>query len=682
MGTVDSGFFEALTGPLQASNTIQQSRDAQKVQQLQLQEQEFQLQQKEAERQQSLQTELKQATEEAHQAIFNNSGFKRDKDATDYGNWHQNYSGFADIEQILKQYGSVSNAKMHGNLNEALMVYKQRVQTASSDPTKGNPILLRANNNKLALEQYKKYALNPKYGKLLTSNSHQRFEDWENGLTDNFEYTGVRRDYLDETSVAFDKSQKLDLDSVVTENFSSIAIDMERDLGRPSNTFSFEDMKSWLGKELAYDDSNQRFAGQAIYGEKVIETDYATELLTGIEASGKMGLRTGNDVFDLMSNGKSVTDAFDSMMSINWDRLGGYDKNSQMHSTMGYTSPSKGLQVMGSSRILGNDRNLETALTNSWAGTYDDKKTPRYNSQKRQVYGVAMKDLYDRRGHKITDSDIASMNITGKDLWQESETDDLRLTGYYIALEGKNKDGDTFLLTDVANESDMNKLKEQYGDIQFDYVMVAELMDDDLGPDDAYYKKIDMSQTSMRSSINKNIDPEELNTTLNQMADYDQKVSQAAYATKQKLAREAVLVKQMNLQSSSQLEETISSYDNSLAIGLGTAGVQSRKIQQAIPMLIADLYVASQQQKEFPVTIEKDAQGNATKIANNSYELMSFRAEQLKMGLIKKMPGFEAMLDAIKTGNYDKYRRTTMEGARYAEAKQISKDISQYYNYK
>ena len=50
------------------------------------------------------------------------------------------------------------------------------------------------------------------------------------------------------------------------------------------------------------------------------------------------------------------------------------------------------------------------------------------------------------------------------------------------------------------------------------------------------------------------------------------------------------------------------------------------------------------------------------------------------MGLIKGMPGFESMLEAIKTGNYDAYRKSTMDSKSYNASKKISKGISQYYN--
>ena len=681
MSTVDYGFFNALTGPLQSANNIQQNRDAERVRQLQLQQQEFQLQQAESLRQEELQKQLNLASQDAHNEIFVNNAFKREKDAVDYQKWYQNYSGFGDIQQILKQYSTMAQAMQDPRLKEAIDVYKQRVSTPSEDPTKGNPILFRAKQNFEALEQYKKYALDDKgYAKFLTSNSHQRFQDWQDGKTDRFIYTGTRGDYLDEAAKPRNKSEKIDIDDVLYENEHSIATDMARDLNMPQGTkFSHQDMRSWLARELNYDFSNQRFGDQVIFGQQEIDTDYATEVQTAIDATGKRGLRTGQDIFNLMDQGVSFKQIFDNEMSLNWDRLGGYDKNSGVHSTM-RSKVSKSMEIMAGGRVLGNDRNLETALTNSWAGTYDDGKTPRYNSQNRQVYGVEMEGLYDRRGHKITDQDIASTWFGGKDLWQESERDDLRLTGYHIALEAKNKDGDSFLLTNVKSEDDMAKMREQYKDVVFTPVMVAELIDDDLGPDDAYYKKVEMGLPSIQAAINRNIDPEELNATLNQMADYEQDVEQKSYQAKQQLARQAVLIKQMNLPDEATLGQVVSAYDQSLTIGLGTAGVPASKIQAAIPMIIADLYVNSRKQKEFPVVVESDPQGNPIKVANDAYELMAYRTQQLKIGLIRKNTGFEAMLQAIREGNYDAYRKSTMDKSTYNASKQLSKGISQYYN--
>ena len=681
MGSLDYAFFEAMTGPLAAANNIQQNRDAQKIQQAQIQEQQLQIQQNEQKRRDAIQGQINLISQAATDEIFKNKTFARQKDADDYSAWFENFSGYRDIEAILKQYGSTSQAMQDPKLKEALDIYKQKVTTPSEDPTQGNPILFRAINNHPHMENYLKYALDKDgNAKVITTRSHKRYQDYKDGKTDNFIFTGARGDYLNEISEARTKAQRIDIDEILSSNAPGIATDMARDLGYPAGTpFSTQDMKNWLTRELQYDAANQRFAGEAIYGEQEIETNYGTELVQGLEATNSMGLRTGNDIFNLMENGVSFKDAFDKNLSINWDRLGGYDQNSATHSTMKSTV-SKGLQVMASGRVLGNDRNLETAITNSWVGTYDDGKTPRYNSQNRTIYGIQMKGLYDRRGRQITDQDIASTVFTGKDLWQESETDDLRFTGYHVALEGKNADGDSILLTNVSSKEDFAKIKEQYGDVVFDPVLVAELIDDDLGPDDAYYKKVDMGLTSVRSAINRNIDPEELNQTLNQMADYEQVSAQKAYQNKQLMAREKSLVKQMNLNSSDDLNTVVSAYDKSLAIGLSTAGVPTGKIKEVIPVMIAELYVNSQQQEEFPLVIERDAGGNPIKVANNSYQLMAYRAQQLKMGLTQNMQGFEKMLEAIRTGQYGAYRQQTMDSKKYNYTQKLAKEISKIYN--
>ena len=125
MSNVDYGLFQALTGPMQASNTIQQDRDAQRIRALQLQEQEYQLLDNERKRQEALQQQLNLAAQSANKAIFNNGTFKRQKDADDYRAWHEEYSGWKDIQAILKQYGTVANAYKDGKLAQALTVYKQ-----------------------------------------------------------------------------------------------------------------------------------------------------------------------------------------------------------------------------------------------------------------------------------------------------------------------------------------------------------------------------------------------------------------------------------------------------------------------------------------------------------------------------------------------------------------------------
>ena len=127
MGSLDYAFFEAMTGPLAAANTIQQNRDAQKIQQAQLQQQQLQIQQNEQKRQDSIQGQINLASKAATDEIFKNKTFARQKDADDYSAWFENFSGYRDVEGILKQYGSVSQAMNDPKLKQALDIYKQRV---------------------------------------------------------------------------------------------------------------------------------------------------------------------------------------------------------------------------------------------------------------------------------------------------------------------------------------------------------------------------------------------------------------------------------------------------------------------------------------------------------------------------------------------------------------------------
>ena len=684
MANVDYGLFQALTGPMQASNAIQQDRDAQRLKKLQLEEQEYQLQAKEIDRQNALQKQIDLFAAAANKAVFSNGTFKRQKDVDDYTAWHEEHSGWKDIQQILKQYGTVANAYKDGRLAQALAVYKQRMQTASDDPTKGNPVYKRAMDNLKNISQYKKYALDDGYAKFLTAKSHENYKAWEKGEIENFIYTGVRGDYLDEASKPRNKSDDIDIDEVIATNISAIATDMEKDLGLHRSSFSQQDIRDWLSRELQYEPGDvaagipARFGGEVIYGAKDIETSFSKEIITSLDATEKLGIKTGEDYFNLIDQGVSFNELFDDNQAQNWDRLGGYNRGAKVHSTKGFLHPSKGMELVASSRLFTNP-NTETAITNSWAGTEDDGKTFRYNTKNRKVRNIQTNTLWDNRGHKITDKDIASTWITGKDLWQESETMNLRLSGYHIVLQATNKHGESFLLTDVSSEDDKRKMREQYKDVVFTPVMVAELIDDDLGPDDPYYRKVEMD-VATQSAINKSIDSEDLNKVLNENATYEQRIAQEAYGKIDQAKREKRLVKMMDLPDEASLKEVAIAYDKSLSVGLSTAGVPSAKIQQAIPLIMADLFVNSRQEREYPFVVEKDLQGNPTKVAYNPSEYMAYKTQHLKTALINGSPGFEAMLEAIKTGDYDAYRETSMDKKSRTTGKKVARELSKYYN--
>ena len=208
----------------------------------------------------------------------------------------------------------------------------------------------------------------------------------------------------------------------------------------------------------------------------------------------------------------------------------------------------------------------------------------------------------------------------------------------------------------------------------FKPTIVAELIDDDMvSHDDAYYKKVDMGDPTIQAALNEKIDSEDINRVKTQMATYEQAAAQKEYNNKRRMASNAILQKQMNLPSVTAVDEFIGAYDQSLSIGLGMANVPSKKIQQAIPLLMADLYVDSQQEREYPVQI-----GNQT--ARNSSEYMALSTQVLKKGLINQSPGVLDMLKAIQEGTYDVYSQSIMPENTYNKSRKLSKQISQYQN--
>ena len=681
---LDYGFFEALTGPMQAAGQIQQNRDQIALQKMQQEQQIKNQQLQQLDRQQSQQKMLNAATTAATNDLYTKNKFARQKDVDDFRNWHTDLSGWGDIQEVLRQHGSVDNARLNGNLDYLLEEYKAKL--------KDNPISRRTNKNKASLELFHSYSLDKdKNGKLITSGSRNRYQQFVDGETDNFVFNGARGDYLDEATKARSIGDNVNVDDVIADNYSAIVMDMINDQNPADpqaymNALNDQDIRNWVSKELNYteDGGIGYFGDKAIYGEKEIDTEFSTELVRSLDAVNKTQIYKGSDYFKFRDDGVSFKNNFDATVALDWDRLGGYDASTEMKSYKGLRAAfAKGRQMVGSGRIFANDQRLETVITDSWAGNYDNEdKTSRYNVKNRQVNDVSMLGLYDSRGHKIQDQDIDSHWITGQDSWQESETDDLRLTGYHVALEGKNAAGESFLLTDVSNEEDMNKMREQYKDTKFDYVIVAELIDDDMvSHDDAYYKKVNLGDASVQSLLNEAIPSEDLNKIKTQMITYEQEVQHRAHGERRKIANESKLQKQLQLPDSPAVDQVVNAYDQTLTIGLGMANVPARKIQQVMPMIISDLYVASREEREYPFDMTPHEQDPRKKtIANNASEYMAHSAQTLKHALINNNPAFAAMLEAIKTGDYDNYSQTILNKKTYKASRNLSRSISKYQN--
>ena len=131
------------------------------------------------------------------------------------------------------------------------------------------------------------------------------------------------------------------------------------------------------------------------------------------------------------------------------------------------------------------------------------------------------------------------------------------------------------------------------------------------------------------------------------MITYEQEAQHRAHGEKRKIANASKLQKQLQLPDSPAVDQVVNAYDQTMTIGLGMANVPSRKIQQAMPMIISDLYVASREKREYPFVMSTDEKGNPTEIGNNDSEYMAYSAQKLKHALINNDPAFAAMLEAI-----------------------------------
>ena len=680
MANLDYGFFEALTGPIQAAGQIQQQRDALALQQQLLAQQQQAMQLQALNRNQAMQAQLTKATEAAAADLYTKNNFARQKDIDDFRDWHNTLSGWSEIQEVLRTHGSVDNARLYGNLDYLIQEYKAKIAD--------NPISRRVNKNKAALELYHSYALDVDgNAQFLTEGSKTGYKQYLDGTTDNFIFYGPRKDYLGVVQQQSIQSDQIDLEEVLYEpsNYAAIHADMINDANAPTDTrYTDAQMLAWLRKELKVTTQGGKdyFGGSPLFGEKEIDTDANSEITRMLDATNKTGIIRGEDYFSILSleKGESYEELFNLRgIGDEWNRFGGYDPTQTTKSYVG-SYFTDGRKVISGGRIFVN-KGMEDNIAEVMFGK--DGNVSKYVSSDRSLNGINMRNTFTSRGNQITQEDLDGGWYGDvpfiEDATGEDEFMDLKLNGFFVALKATGADGTEILLTDFEDDEERRKLANEYKDVVFQPVIVAEMLDEDLLTyDDVYYKELDMADMNVRMALNERINPEKINEVLGQSASYEQEVERNKMINNRKNIADAKLQKSLKMDNIESVDQLITGYDQSLTSTLGLSAVPAVKIQAAVPMIISDLYVTSQKERTYPYDFTpNETDPNKKMIANSPGQYMAYSTRILQEGLISGDPSFDAMLSAIKTGNYAEYSRSLYSEKDYNLSRKISKGIVQ-----
>jgi len=701
---LDFGYWSALTGPMQTAGQRAQNRDAEQLQAMQIMQQMKQMQLKNLENTKGLQDQTNTIHADAMSTLYTkDKKFRRQKDVEDFKDWQRDLSGWGDIQALLRQYGSVENARLHGNLDYVLQEYKNNVQN--------NPISQRVSKNQAAIKLYYDGVLDEGKGadgtaspfERIPINAHKRYKAWENGETDYFRYSGERKDYLD--NPVLDKlglSQNITLDDIVAHNRVAIQTDMIQDINPDDpkaylSALTDQDMKTWVAENTGWSQSGgldyftQGGYSQAMYGEAKLDTNFSTDLVSALKGVTTTAT-TIDDLLAIKEDGSSFNEQFAINHTVDFSFLGGIDENSNTvgpgdRGLLGQSWFTKDRQIIGSPRIFANPGVSDNVTT----AVFKDNE---YDPKDGMLYDVSMKGVFTSTGHQVTQDDTENMlgyergeGDSGYVMIGDEEvpTMDLKLLGYHVVPKVVGKDGDgrstTMLITDVANEADLKKIKDHWKTYEIQYTIVAELEDSDvLTYNDQYYKEIDLSDANVQMAINEKFDKENYNEVKSEMIDLDKRNKISAKKNKTQAVLKAKLANDLNLPNTAAVDEVVDAYSQNLSVGLLNAGVSNKKTNAVMPMLISDIYLESQKPREYPFIMEKDQDGRPTIVANSSSEYMAHYAQKLKLGLnTGQMP---EMLEAINGGPsaYDIWRKSRLDKSSIGKTNYLSRQMAKYYH--
>ena len=706
---LDFGYWSALTGPMQTAGQRAQNRDAENLQAMQLMQQMKQIQLKNLENTQGLQEQVNASHTAAMNALYDkDKKFRSQKDVEDFKDWQKDLSGWGDIQALLRQYGSVENARLHGNLDYVLQEYKNNVQN--------NPISQRVSKNQAAIKLYYDGVLDEGKGadgtaspfERIPINAHKRYKAWENGETDYFRYSGERKDYLDNPVLdELSLSQNITLDDIVLHNRVAIQTDMIQDINPDDpkaylSALTVQDMKTWVAENTGWSQSGgldyftQGGYSQAMYGEAELDTNFSTDLIQALKGVNSTAIKV-DDLLTIKEGGSSFNKEFAKNHSIDFEFLGGVEYNSNTIGPYdrGLTSWTKAAftkdrQIIASPRIFAR-KNVSDKIT---AAVFN---TNEYDLQDGMIYDVDMVDLFTSVGHQIkqdeTETILGGEDTTDKGLVimtgeSEPRRSDLKLLGYHVVPKVVGKDGDgnptTMLLTNVDNDADLKKIKEHWSDYNIQYTIVAELEDSDsFTYDDQYYKEVDLSDGNVMTAINEKFPKGPWNEVKGELLDLDKRNKIGAKKNKTQAVLKAKLANDLNLPNTAAVDEVVDAYSQNLSVGLLNAGVSNKKTNAVMPMLISDIYLESQKPREYPFIMEKDQNGRPTIVAETSEQYMAHYAQKLKLGLnTGQNPYFQEMLEAINGGPsaYDIWRKSKLDKSSIGKTNYLSRQMAKYYH--
>jgi len=708
--SLDFGYYSSLLGPLQTANQLQNTRMQQEMQAMQLLQNVQRQKLAETKERNAVQQFINQAQTTADDILFvkqqigderRSVNFRRQKDVDDFYDWHASESGWNEIQDVIRKYGSVSNARAYGNLDYYMQEYKNNLQ--------GNPVSQRINKVRPDLERYILSSQDPEDAQFVTRGVHKRFNSWLDGESDDFYYAGQRTDYLPNNQEELDRiyqhktyGTNITLEDIISVNRGAIIKDIMNDKGIPlseysnfANTIGEEEMKQFIIDELGVDDSitgGTAIGGKQYFSKNAINTTFANEIKSSLDAINQAGINDLNSFIDLTTqgvviDGKRVTDINTLFQKYsggaiydNLDRILGVSPGDKTEKIGEFNPFVLNRQLIASDRVLTNT-NKETAVMEALYGSYQDG-TPKYNAANRMVYGVSMLGKYDDSGQLIKEEDITKGE--GKagdylDWYDEDRVLDLQLNGFHIGLRisGKDANGElnSFLLKQTDNPEDLQKIKNTLsGDTQIEHVLMAEFRDDDVGPDDFYYDVVDLGDSSFRMALNEKIDPADLNNVKTQALDYEMQQKRTMLDVERKMQVKNKVAAAFGAASVSEMDNYINTFDSQLTMGLTMANVPSGKISSALPLVFTDLYTNAMQEREYPFQMQNGQQ------VQNSAEYMAVSAKLLKESFYKD--GANGMVEAIKKGPtaYDEWSKKNLTKKEYNSSKKIRKDIIKYFN--